>query len=169
MAEEVLPSTRCTRCGKQAVRARARAGRFTDFLYLTVEIPADVLLPECLRCHHIYLSSSSSLLQGIRRSYEAALKNMAKAAIRSLEVHIPQKQLELLLGLSQGYLCRIKLGYGNPSAPLVGFLGILALDPRLLETLKDYWATPQTLSPVVESQKRHRRFSKSSASGPAVS
>lgn len=140
MEEKASSNAPCTTCGKLAVKDRARRGRFTVFMHLTVEIPEDILVPECSRCKQVYLSNSESLLNGIRRAYLAALKEMAQDALWSLREHISLRQLELLLGLSQGYLSRIKLDLGQPSAPLVALLGLLAESPLLIAVLKDYWA-----------------------------
>ena len=143
MEERASSNRRCPTCGKLAVKDRARKGRFTVFMHLTVEIPEDILIPECSRCKQVYLSSSESLLKGIRRAYLASLRKMAQDALWSLREHISLRQLELLTGLSQGYLSRIKLDLGQPSAPLVALLGLLAERPALIDSLRIYWATPR--------------------------
>jgi transcriptional regulator with XRE-family HTH domain len=63
-----------------------------------------------------------------------------------------QRKLELLLGLSQGYLSRLRAGKGAPSPELVSHLALIAHDPkvRLLE-LERYWATLAGL-PVQEDE-----------------
>ena len=58
-----------------------------------------------------------------------------------LMLHISQRRLELLIGLSQGYLSRLRIGAGNPSAELVSHLAMLAHDPKTrLAELERYWA-----------------------------
>ena len=59
-------------------------------------------------------------------------------------LHISQRQLERLLGLSQGYLSRLRSGAGNPSPELVSHLALLAKDPSTrLSELQRYWAEPE--------------------------
>ena len=49
----------------------------------------------------------------------------------------------MLLGLSQGYLSRLRSGGGNPSPELVSNLALLAQDPKTrLSELERYWAEP---------------------------
>jgi len=56
-------------------------------------------------------------------------------------LHISQRRLELLIGQSQGYLSRLRIGAGNPSAELVSHLAMLAHDPKTrLAELERYWA-----------------------------
>ena len=46
-----------------------------------------------------------------------------------------QRSLERLLGLSQGYLCRLRAGAGNPSPALIALLLLLANDPTRVDEL----------------------------------
>jgi hypothetical protein len=61
--------------------------------------------------------------------------------------HISQRRLEMIVGLSQGYLSRLRAGHGTPSPELVGFLALIAHDPdgRLCE-LQRLWADPEGLT-----------------------
>ena len=77
-------------------------------------------------------------------AYRDALRRRVRSAIDLVTEHISQRRLELLLGLSQGYLSRLRAGNGNPSPELVGHLALIAHDPpaRLLE-LERFWANPE--------------------------
>ena len=156
--------TKCIRCGNTTVREKARPGRYASYLQLTVEIPAEVPIPECSRCHHVDLSCTGPIGDALRRSYLAALKELAQQALRSLHGQVSQRQLELLVGLSQGYLSRVKSGTGQPSAALVGLLGLLAEDPNRLVSLRNIWAAPPPIpvplnrdrAAVASAKLRHR-------------
>jgi hypothetical protein len=71
--------------------------------------------------------------------------------------HISKRRLELLLGLSQGYLSRLRSGSGNPSPTLVYTHVILALDPatRLAE-LEKFQADALGGAPVLERGQNDR-------------
>lgn len=65
---------------------------------------------------------------------------LAGIAIRKLEVFVSQRRLERLLGLSQGYLCRLKAGKQTPSMPIVALLVLLAASPeKRLQRLSALW------------------------------
>jgi len=111
----------------------------------TMPIPDDVAIPACGRCQSEYLddSISESLAPKLQQVYLHALRTRARVAIDLLGQYIAQRRLEQLLGLSQGYLSRLRAGAGNPSPELVGHLALLCHDPqtRLVE-LERFWALP---------------------------
>jgi hypothetical protein len=84
------------------------------------------------------------------------LRARARDAIKTLcPDHIPQRELERLLGLSPGYLCRLRSlkGTSTPSAAMVSTLALLARDPARINELREYWAQPP--DPVrVEGRKK---------------
>lgn len=72
--------------------------------------------------------------------YRDRLRFMVSAAIETLEAEVPQNWLECVLGMSQGYLSRLKARNGNPSAPLVALLCLVAESPKeTLPTIQDRW------------------------------
>jgi transcriptional regulator with XRE-family HTH domain len=81
--------------------------------------------------------------QRTKEAFLIDLRTRARVAIDILSHHISQRQLEELLGLSQGYLSRLRARVSNPSAELVANLAMLCQDPptRLLE-LERFWALP---------------------------
>ena len=78
-----------------------------------------------------------------KESFLTDLRTRARVAIDILSHHISQRRLERLLGLSQGYLSRLRACVSNPSAELVAHLAMLCQDPptRLLE-LERFWELP---------------------------
>jgi len=108
-------------------------------------IPEDFLIPTCTRCKlEIFDAETSAKLAPILlEKYRLALRKRVRRAIEILREYTSQRRLELLLGLSQGYLSRLHAGAGNPSPELVSNLALLAKDPRLrLTELERYWAEP---------------------------
>jgi hypothetical protein len=130
----------CTKCGNSAVSPIARPGRFTRFLHMAIQIPEGVLLAECRRCHHLFLTPSAALLADLRQAYLGSLRERTRQTLESLDGILSGRKLEELLGLSQGYLCRVKNGHGQPSAVLCALLHLLEREPRLLSVLAEYWS-----------------------------
>jgi hypothetical protein len=106
-------------------------------------IPDSFPIPTCSRCHAEFFDAraSEALALLLHEQYLEQLRERAKQAIDILMLHISQRRLELLIGLSQGYLSRLRIGAGNPSAELVSHLAMLAHDPKTrLAELERYWA-----------------------------
>jgi hypothetical protein len=77
------------------------------------------------------------------------LRRLARQEIDRLTPYISQRRLERLLGLSQGYLSRLRSFAGTPSATLVCTLTLLAQAPKeRLHELTEYW---EQLARVSES------------------
>jgi hypothetical protein len=75
------------------------------------------------------------------------LQQRVRREIDRLQPFISQRKLELLTGLSQGYLSRLRWSNSPPSAILVCALALLAKDPKgRLQELKGYWAEPEPAS-----------------------
>ena len=150
---------RCLRCGAKTVRPRTGQGRKTSFrVFPSLPIPNALPIPTCARCLSEYtdLATEADLTRELELVYLDTLRGLASRAIRRLSNHISQRKLELRLGLSQGYLCRIAAGAGNPSSALVALLHLLVRDPaaRLAEVEHD-WS--QTTLPDSESIPHERR------------
>ena len=81
--------------------------------------------------------------QVTKEAFLTDLRTRARIAVDILSHHISQRKLERLLGLSQGYLSRLRACVSNPSAELVANLAMLCQDPptRLLE-LERFWELP---------------------------
>lgn len=141
------PAIRCPKCRQKAVRLRTRPGRTVHFRNMkALSVPDDIPIPTCSRCSSEYIDpkTAARLDVGLLEAYRGELRRRVRRAIDLVTEHISQRRLELLLGLSQGYLSRLRAGNGNPSPELVGHLALIAHDPpaRLLE-LERFWANPE--------------------------
>jgi hypothetical protein len=136
--------TKCSKCQSKAVRSYARPGRTIRYRNVaSMPIPDSFPIPTCSRCHAEFFEPSTleALDLLLHQQYLEQLRQRAKQAIDTLMMHISQRRLELLIGLSQGYLSRLRIGAGNPSAELVSHLAMLAHDPKTrLAELERYWA-----------------------------
>src|SRR5579871_3587520 len=117
--------TRCLKCRQRAVRPRMRPGRTLQFRNMkALPIPDDVEIATCGRCHAEYLDAETigridAILVEV---YRNTLRARARLVIDLVTKHISQRRLERLIGLSQGYLSRLRAGQGNPSPELVSHL-----------------------------------------------
>lgn len=142
-----MPVSRCVRCGNRSIRPRVGAGRFRPFRMMpALPVPADFPIPVCTRCYTEYIdgSTAESLTKIMTAAFEEEMRRRARNAVAQVCTHISQRKLEKLLGLSQGYLCRLHGGHGTPSAALVALLTLLAREPYLrLREVEMIWVELQ--------------------------
>lgn len=126
-----------------AVAPRKGSGRSLPFrVFAQLPIPDDVLVPSCHRCGAVCWNdqTSQAMVPVLEALYVDRLRHMVSAAIETLEIEVPQNWLECALGMSQGYLSRLKARDGNPSAQLVALLCLVAESPKeTLHTIQDRW------------------------------
>ncbi|HCF58412.1 MAG TPA: hypothetical protein DFS52_10515 [Myxococcales bacterium] len=133
---------RCPICGEGEIREVARSGRRLPYRNVPdLEVPADLAIPTCSACGEELIDAQLArrLDERLAGAYEAALSSKADAAIRKLAKLVPQRDLEPLLGLSAGYLSKLKKGEKRPSSPLVAALMLLASDVNRLAELGELW------------------------------
>ena len=137
---------KCIRCGAKSVTPRTGLGRTTRFRTMpTMPIPDHIVITACGRCQSEYLDDAANraLAPQLQAAFLTDLRIRARVAIDMLAHHISQRKLEQMLGLSQGYLSRLRAGASNPSPELIAHLAMLCQDPptRLTE-LQNFWALP---------------------------
>lgn len=135
---------RCLECGKGNLRPQQRAGR-TD-RYRTVPnlpVPADLEILTCDNCGEEWIDESTAekIDGALAAEYRAFLREKAPALIASATQHTSQRRIETALGLSPGYLSKVRTGARAPSPVLVATLALVAQDPvRRLEELEVMWS-----------------------------
>ena len=143
------PSQRptCLRCGGHTVRPLQRPARTVSYrVFSALPLPADLSIPTCSRCRaeSLDLDTIQRLHEILPRLYQAELRRLAGQELRALSTYISQRQLELQIGLAQGYLSRLLARAGNPSSALVLLLGLIAKDPQArLSEVQAYWQAPR--------------------------
>ena len=113
---------RCVRCGARSVRNLIRPGLTNPYRMLpALPLPADLAIPTCRRCATQYIDpqTAEALVQALTLAFAKELRRRGGEAVDQICEYISQRRLELLVGLSQGYLCRLKAGKSTPSAALV--------------------------------------------------
>ena len=148
-------ASRCPCCGRRAVQPTAQPGRVCRYRNAALTLPAELRIPTCRRCKHQILSLEAvpALATVLEATYRAELVRRAAAEIARLARFYSQRQTEVILDLSQGYLSRLRAGDGVPSAALVSLLALLSAEPSRMEELKGYWALPHAPEPQVPPRK----------------
>ena len=135
---------RCHECGVGKIIGVARSGRFMRYKTLPrLEIPEGIVIPTCDNCGAEWVDDATARVinEALDASYRQELRRRVRVAIDVIGEHIPQRRLEELLGLSQGYLSKLKAGDRDPSPELVSDLALIARDPKSrVGELEDYWA-----------------------------
>jgi hypothetical protein len=142
--------TLCADCGKRTVEPLARAGRRTPFRqFPALEIPAEVAIPTCSNCGAEWIDrkTAGALDAALANQGASVLSAMAREAIEALAGIASQQDLEATLGLSRGYLSKIRHERESPSAPLVALLALLAGSPSLLGEIELLWQTGRLPAP----------------------
>jgi hypothetical protein len=134
---------RCHSCGTGSIRSLARSGRRVRYKTMAaLEVPAEVAIPTCDQCGAEWLTESTArvLDAALANVYRRVLLDQARKAIDLLAAQVTMRRLEQLLGLSSGYLSKIRGGDRVPRPELVGHLALLARDPRRrLHELEELW------------------------------
>lgn len=148
-------------CGRGEIEAKTATGRRMGYLQVPdLELPADLPIPTCPACGEAWLGAVTTkhLEAALDTAYRRELTRKAERAIESLRPHLPQRNLEQLIGVSGGWLSKVKKGH-ETSASLTALLMLLAADPRRLDELKALWAVQGTPSKRVRASARAARTS----------
>lgn len=146
----------CIRCGRRAVRLRRAKGRTTPYRTMPwLLIPETLELPQCSHCHYLIVFDDEATMRALHESFLASLRVRVKVATSALSEVRSLRQIELLLGLSQGYLSKLRSGTSNPSPELTLLLGLLASNPRqMFQRADEFWALPDVVCLPLAMQSR---------------
>ena len=138
-----MKQRQCGECGNGKVRKVRRTGRFARYKTMQqIEIPEIFEIPTCDACGAEWLDqkTANALDDVLAAIYRKELSHRAQEAIEKIARRRPQRRIEELLGLSQGYLSKLKSGDRDPSAELVSQLALIAREPeKRLKELEEYW------------------------------
>ena len=122
----------CPHCKRSSLKPHPAAEHAVSYRGLDLVIAAEGFV--CTSCGAIALPQSA--LEASRR---ATLAQRGSDLLHELMQTISLRQLETSMGVSQGYLSRLKAQKGCPSPTLVSLLWLLHKQPGLLAQLKRYW------------------------------
>jgi hypothetical protein len=123
---------RCPECGG-AVRPHAAAGRRMTYKNISgLKVPAALELPTCDRCGEQWINdtAAAAIDAAMEPVYRARLREIARRAITTITAVVSQGELERKLGMTQGYLTKLKNGHRDPSPEVAIQLSMIALHPK---------------------------------------
>ncbi len=135
---------RCRECGEGTVRPLTKAGRKTPYRNMSaLAVPSTLAIPTCDNCGNEWIDpqTADALDEALETAYAEELhKRLEAALVAILKADVTQRRLEQILGLSVGYLSRVRAKRGDASAQLVSTLALIAEDPkRRLIALDRVW------------------------------
>jgi len=134
---------KCPNCDG-TVRMTKRSGRTRRFRNIdALPVPDDLAIPECDQCGETFMDAAvaARIDKAMHEIYQQDLKARAQAAIAAIiERGVTQQRVEQALGLSQGYLSKVRHGTTNVTPLLVSQLWRLSKSPsRQIRELERYW------------------------------
>ena len=151
----------CPACDVGHLRPLAKSGRRMPLKQIPdLEIPSSFAIPTCDRCDAEILGDAelASLDTVMKSAYANALSSKSEHAIRDLNEAIHQRELERLIGVSAGYVSKLKNAQAEPGGPITALLMLLADEPRLIERLRELWSTKRTFVEVIRIPEQGFRF-----------
>lgn len=138
-----MTSYTCPSCGVGLVEPAGGVGR--QWAYKTIpdlELPESVQIPTCSECGEVWLDETETgrLEEILEPLYRAALASKVETCIDVLREHHRQRKVEKRLGLSAGYLSKLRQEARAASPSLVASLMLLAAHPELVDELEDLWS-----------------------------
>ena len=134
---------RCYECGKGTIVPRTVPGRKITFKTLRdLKVPRTLAIPTCDHCGSEWMDedTADAIDQAMYPVYRAEIKAMAQRAIDAICAVVQQRELESALGLSSGYISKIKKGDRDPSPELVAHLCTIAINPKArLKEIRAAW------------------------------
>jgi DNA-binding transcriptional regulator YiaG len=137
----------CPACDVGHLRLVAKSGRRMPLKQIPdLEIPSDFAIPTCDRCDAEIIGDKelATLDTVMKATYADALSKKSEQAIRDLNEAIHQRELERLIGVSAGYVSKLKHSQAEPSGPITALLMLLAAEPRLIDRLRELWTTKRS-------------------------
>lgn len=147
-----MESKPCPSCERGVLILRGGPGRFFPYrMFKALELPEDVQLPTCNFCEKIVFSPTLAVAfdEGMSRAFQAQLSKVISDAIGELTPdYLSQQDLERLLGVSRGYVSKLKTGKDS-SPPIAALLSLLAADPvSRLKELDQLWSGNRVTAPT---------------------
>lgn len=123
---------RCSACGEGPLRRFARKGRTDVYKGIELPLPADLPLVECASCGERFVTAvdAEKIDAVLGETYLALVRGRIEKAIARLQrVGISIASVERSIGLSEGYLSKVRKS-AEPSFQLVALLALIAEDPK---------------------------------------
>ncbi len=131
----------CGKCGQREVSAEAAPGRVATYRRMRLEIPPSIKIPTCRNCGARWFdeTTAATLDDALELIYQRTLRNRLQQDLGDLFGRgVTEARIEEALGVSRGYLSRLRSGSRTPSRELVVAVAYMAkdkADPPFAETI----------------------------------
>ena len=159
----------CPECGRGTIRPLAAAGRLASYKNMTLPLPAHLEIPTCDNCGLEWIDpkTATSVDAALDAAFQKEAHEQAATLLADLRQHVTQKRMESLLGLSHGYLSKIRSGASVPSPMLLACLKLLATDPTgRVQELEQRPPTRRSTAGATERGHRPRSASRAASNRP---
>lgn len=139
-----LPRGACRHCGF-ALKRLPGLGRYIQYRQLAnLAVPPRMELPTCVRCRRPdpQAADDPAVRAELARQYRHELQRLAGIVLERAACSTSMRRIEGLIGVSQGYLSRLRHGQGTPGEALLVLLHLLGQHPELLAEVEGFWAAP---------------------------
>lgn len=133
---------KCYACFEGEVVPTTAAGRRSRHKAIqNLPVPDDLAIPTCNHCGEQWISPADA--KRIDAALEVVYRQELLARVRAV---LPDPKdadrIERDLGLSRGYLSRLRTGRKIPSEPLVAILALIHQQPSVLKRVEAMWERP---------------------------
>jgi hypothetical protein len=80
-------------------------------------------------------ATARAIDEALKNVFQASLRTRLNQALSKIRPRASMRRVEHLVGLSEGYLSKVSNSRSDPSAELVTYLGLIAMNP--VERLRD--------------------------------
>ena len=146
MTGRAATTMKCHNCNAGQVQPLAAAGRTARYKNIEVTVPADLAVLTCDHCGEEWITPEDAkrIDTALEQVYRAELLRRARAVLPDPK---DAPRVERDLGLSPGYLSRIRKGVRVPSSDLVTLLALIRERPGLLKNIEAFWASRPEVQP----------------------
>jgi hypothetical protein len=120
----------CPQCGKGKICPLAKRGRTAQYKGFVLDVPTELEIPTCSTCGAEWIdpATATRVDAALEAALQTRLRTDALALLDRLVEHVTQREMEQILGLSAGYLSKVRTGTSTPSPMLVACLRLLSRD-----------------------------------------
>ena len=132
----------CPQCNRGEIESRPGPHRPMAWRHIPdLALPEALELPTCSACGELWPAATATrrVQEALEAEYRRQLTLKAERALDTLRTHLPQRDLERLLGVSAGWLSKVRNGR-EPSAPMTALLMLLVERPERVEELRRLWS-----------------------------
>lgn len=130
---------KCHNCNLGTIRQLARPGRTAPYKSIpNLAVPADLAIATCDHCGEEWMTPGDA--ERIDAAMEVSYRQELLGRLRTVLPDADQaSRIERDLGLSRGYLSRLRRATRPPSEALLAILALFRQDPAAIGQVEAFW------------------------------